>query len=167
MAGGVPETFFSSGEQAALFLGSVLLGAVLGAVFDVFRVIRIIFPCARKKTAVMICDIIYMLISGAAVFFYAAVYGRAEVRFFFAAGAFLGAVLFSVTAGSVITSAARHCRDAVRKALYGLYERLVMPIRDKICLKCMKIKDKFVKCSKMSSAKRKKSKNLLKSSPQM
>lgn len=167
MAGGVPETFFSSGEQAALFLGSVLLGAALGAVFDIFRVIRIIFPAAGRKYAVMVCDVLYMLIFGAAVFFYAAVYGRAEVRFFFAAGAFLGAVLFTVTVGNTVTAAVRSCCEAIRRTLRRLYGCFVMPVRNKICLNCMKIRDNFVKCAKIRAAEDKKSKNHLKNSPQM
>ena len=123
------ETFFTANEQLELFLGSVLLGTALGAVFDVFRIIRIIFPAAGKKAAVTVCDILYMLIFGAAVFLYSAVFGRAEVRFFYAAGAFLGAVLFSLTVGQAVTSAVRSCREAVIKLLMKIYSVTVAPLK--------------------------------------
>ena len=144
------ESFFTAGEQTALFLGSVLLGALLGAVYDIFRIIRIIFPAAGKKAAVMICDIIYMLIFGTAVFFYAAVYGRAEVRFYFAAGAFLGAVLFIFTVGNAVTSAVKSCRDTIRQAFHRVYISYFRPISEKICSKVKKSKEYFVECDKKS-----------------
>ena len=40
----VPETFFTVSEELVLFGLSCLAGAVIGVFYDIFRVIRIIFP---------------------------------------------------------------------------------------------------------------------------
>ena len=144
------ETFFTANEQIELFLGSVLLGTALGAVFDVFRVIRIIFPAAGKRTAVTVCDILYMLIFGAAVFFYSAVFGRAEVRFFYAVGALLGAVLFSLTVGQAVISAVRGCRDLLQRLVRKIYNDVFAPIGKFFCRKYIKNADNFVHDNKIS-----------------
>ncbi len=52
----VPETFFSVSEELVLFGISCLAGAVIGVFYDVFRVIRIIFP--HNAVLVTIEDII-------------------------------------------------------------------------------------------------------------
>lgn len=106
------ETFFSISEECVLFLLSTVMGAGLGILFDVFRIIRVIFPFAAKKTAVFVEDILFMLISGAAVFLYAAVMCRGQVRFFCIVGAFLGFLLYIIAVGNAIIGILR--RIAVR-----------------------------------------------------
>lgn len=101
------ETFFSVSEQCSLFLLSVILGMGIGVFYDVFRTLRIVFPPAAKKNAVFAEDIIFMAVSGAAVFLYAAVLCRGQVRFFCVVGTFLGFALYLATVGSIIVGILR------------------------------------------------------------
>lgn len=101
--GGI-ETFFTVPEQLLLFLCSVMAGAVLGAVYDIFRAIRITLPFMRRKLPTALSDMLYMLIFGAAVFLLSAYIGRGQVRFFYCLGAALGALLYIVTAGNAAVS---------------------------------------------------------------
>lgn len=126
MNGGGLEAFFTVSEQLLLFLGSVLLGAGLGVIFDIFRIIRIIFPPAGRDAPTAAADMLYMLIFGLGVFLFSAVFGRGEVRFFYAAGAGLGALLYLLTIGSVITGIVRSCCNAIRAALNNLYGKCIM-----------------------------------------
>ncbi|MGN0602951.1 MAG: spore cortex biosynthesis protein YabQ [Oscillospiraceae bacterium] len=96
------ETFFSVSEQCSLFLLSVILGMGIGVFYDVFRTLRIVFPPAAKKNAVFVEDIVFMVVSGAAVFLYAAVLCRGQVRFFCVVGTLLGFALYIATVGSII-----------------------------------------------------------------
>lgn len=98
-----------------LFLLSTIMGAGLGILFDVFRIIRIVFPFAAKKSAVFAEDILFMLISGAAVFLYAAVMCRGQVRFFCVIGAFLGFLLYITAVGNVIIGVLRRIWVRIHK----------------------------------------------------
>lgn len=109
------ETFFTVSEQCSLFLLSVVLGLGIGVFYDVFRVLRIVFPPAAKKNAVFAEDIVFMAASGAAIFLYAAVLCRGQVRFFCVIGTFLGFLLYIVTVGSLIVGILRSIASAIAK----------------------------------------------------
>lgn len=109
------ETFFTVSEQCSLFLLSVVLGLGIGVFYDVFRTLRIVFPPAAKKNAVFAEDIVFMAASGAAVFVYAAVLCRGQVRFFCVLGTFLGFLLYIATVGSLIVGILRRIAAAIVK----------------------------------------------------
>lgn len=111
------ETFFSVSEQCSLFLLSVILGMGIGVFYDVFRTLRIVFPPAAKKNAVFAEDIIFMVVSGAAVFLYAAVLCRGQVRFFCIVGTLLGFTLYIATVGSIIVGIFRSAANFITKLL--------------------------------------------------
>ena len=109
------ETFFTVSEQCSLFLLSVVLGLGIGVFYDVFRTLRIVFPPAAKKNAVFAEDIVFMAASGAAVFVYAAVLCRGQVRFFCVLGTFLGFLLYIASVGSLIVGILRRIAAAIAK----------------------------------------------------
>ena len=109
------ETFFTVSEQCSLFLLSVVLGLGIGVFYDVFRTLRIVFPPAAKKNAVFAEDIVFMAASGAAVFVYAAVLCRGQVRFFCVLGTFLGFLLYIATVGCLIVGILRRIAAAIVK----------------------------------------------------
>lgn len=109
------ETFFTVSEQCTLFLLSVILGLGIGVFYDVFRTLRIVFPPAAKKKAVFAEDMLFMIASGAAVFLYAAVLCRGQVRFFCVIGTVLGFFLYIVTVGSIIVGILRAIASAFAK----------------------------------------------------
>lgn len=109
------ETFFTVSEQCSLFLLSVVLGLGIGVFYDVFRVLRIVFPPAAKRNAVFAEDIVFMAASGAAIFLYAAVLCRGQVRFFCVIGTFLGFLLYIATVGSLIVGILRSIASAIAK----------------------------------------------------
>ena len=97
------ESFLTVPQQVIMFLCSVLLGIGLGIVFDIFRVIRIIFPPSRKKLPTALSDFLYSIIFGLAVFIFSASAGRGDVRSFYVVGALLGTILYIFTAGNTVT----------------------------------------------------------------
>lgn len=107
------ETFFTVSEQTFIFLFSVLAGTVYGFFFDILRVIRIVFPFMRKKFPTAVLDFIFMLLFGFGIFLIGAFMGRGSVRFFYIAGAFLGAVLYLATVGNSVTGLIRRIFDRI------------------------------------------------------
>ena len=143
------ETFFTISEQAGLFLGAVLLGAGMGAVFSAAAALRIIFPALKRKLPLVLCDILCMQVCGCALFVYSAVCGRGEIRLYYAAGAALGAAFFMLTIGTVFTSVVFAVCGAARKILHTVYIRLLSPIVESIHSGCRKLVLCFVRCYKL------------------
>ena len=133
------ETFFTVSEQTMQFLMSCVLGVLIGILYDCFRVIRIIFPYARKTGSVCVSDIIFMLCWGAALFLFSVQFCRSSVRFYCAAGSFLGFVLYILTIGNFVTGIIRAIANAVCKALQKVYSVIFAPIVKLICPKKLNI----------------------------
>lgn len=139
------ETFFTIPRQLLLFLLSVLMGIILGVIYDIFRALRVIFPPLGKKLATAAADIIYMLIFGISVFLFSAVLGRGQVRLFYAAGAAAGALLYILTAGNVFIGIIKGCRKALLKRARSLNNKISDVYIHRIC---KKRSDKIVKSHK-------------------
>ncbi len=138
------ETFFSVSHQAGLFLASVVLGAVLGIVYDVFRALRIVFPPARKSGAVFVQDMLFWLIYGAAVFCYSALAARGEIRFFVFLGSLAGFVLYILTVGNFIIGVLRWVFDTLYGVLRKVYSITIERFVNLLRKKCQKAVGVFV-----------------------
>ena len=140
----VPETFFTVSEELVLFGLSCLAGAVIGIFYDIFRVIRIVFP--HNDILILIEDIIFLV--GYAVFFmaFSSVSVRGELRGYYILGNIIGFVIYFFTVGTAVTG-------AVRK-LFLLLKRIFMfftsPFRAVFAFICRKLSVKFVGNSKIS-----------------
>lgn len=118
------ETFMPVSRQTELFLLSVLLGAAFGVIYDVFRALRVVFPVLGKKLPTALCDILYFLICGVGIYLFSLIAARGEVRGYYWLGAFLGAVMYLLTAGTVVIGVIR----AVFGTVYGAFKRIFTAI---------------------------------------
>ncbi len=86
--------------QATVFGCSCILGVVLGILYDVFRIIRVIIN--PKNITVFVQDVIYFLISGAITFLFVLAFNFGELRFYILIGESAGWTLYHVTLGHII-----------------------------------------------------------------
>ena len=119
------ETFFSVSQHTSLFLMSVVLGAILGIVYDVFRAIRIIFPPAAKDGAVIAEDILFCVICGFSLFFFSTLAARGQIRFFILLGASLGFMLYILTVGNIIIGILRLVFGTIYSGLRKVYSLII------------------------------------------
>ena len=135
----VPETFFSVSEELVLFGISCLAGAVIGIFYDIFRVIRIIFP--HNSILVIIEDIIFLLCYGIFTVSFSSAAVRGEMRGYYILGNLTGFVIYFFTVGNVIT-------EAIRK-LFLLISRflsfIMRPFRAAFAVICKKLSVEFAK----------------------
>ncbi len=96
----IPETYFSAREQLLLFGGACLLGIPAGAVFDVTRLFRRMIPHAAPAAAVE--DLLFFVFLAFLLLGYSFAFARGEFRVFYAAGCFLGFLLYECTVGRVV-----------------------------------------------------------------
>lgn len=103
-------------SQTEIFLMAILLGAVLAAFYDVFRILRLAFT--TPNWLIFIEDILFCIVVTLASFCYLMAENMGQVRIFVIAGEILGGVIYYFTIGSVVISCAEiiinFCKVVVR-----------------------------------------------------
>ena len=92
-------------EQISVVAYALVLGAILGIFYDIFRIIRLLF--GARNLGMFIQDIIYFLISGFITFLFVLIFNFGESRFYILAGEALGWCIYHVSVGDVIYSRAK------------------------------------------------------------
>lgn len=114
-------------RQTELFLLSVLLGAGLGVLWDVFRAVRAIFPVMGKALPTAICDGLYLILCGIGIYIFSLLAGDGQVRGYYWLGAFLGAVIYLLTAGTVVIGIIRGIFGGIYRFLGSIFGKLSKP----------------------------------------
>lgn len=162
-----PEAFFTVSEQTELFLLSVLAGVAFGVLWDVFRALRVMLPPMRSTVLTAVCDALYMIICGLGLYIFSLLFARGEIRVFYWLGALLGAVIYILTAGTVIMGFLRWLFGGIYGFLHKVYLFAAKPFvffRQKMLTK---MNFKFVSNAKKIRAKSKNYKKHLKNIPEM
>ena len=135
----IPDTFWTTQEELALFGGSVLMGIPAGILFDGFRLFR---RCIRHPAlAVAVEDILWLLGVSVLLLCYASACARGVFRAYYAAGCLLGFLLYEVTLG-----------EPAVKLLDLLRKMLCVPLRWVRCglaSICTKMQGRFVRISQI------------------
>lgn len=117
------ETFFLNSTQLETFLISCLVGLVIGLIYDVFRVFRIVIP--HNVTLVFIEDTLLLTSYGIFIMCFAFALMRGQIRLFFMIGNAIGFILWFFTVGSVIVGTAKRLKLYILK----FFKILAYPIR--------------------------------------
>jgi len=107
------------------FLQAVVLGAALGFLFDIFRIIRIALPAARPVVAVQ--DIIFFVICALVTFFFLLGGADGKVRFFLIIGECLGALLYLCSLSLILMGFSRLIIGFVHKLFSVLLRFIIAP----------------------------------------
>lgn len=91
-------------QQTRSFLVSLLLGGLLAALYDVFRILRRALPSPPALVAVQ--DVLYLALSGVVVFNFLVTHNAGQIRIFLLAGTAFGAVIYACTLGRLVMAAA-------------------------------------------------------------
>lgn len=122
------EAFMPVCRQTELFLLSVLLGGCLGVLWDVFRAVRAIFPVMGKSVPTAVCDALYIVLCGIAIYFFSLIAGDGMVRGYYWAGAFIGALIYILTAGTVVIGIIRAVFGTIYKVIGGIFRKIFSPV---------------------------------------
>ena len=87
-------------DQTAVFFRSLLLGAVLGCLYDLFRVSRLAF--LLPALIVLAEDLLFFLCSSALLFAFMMEHSYGQIRWFILLGAALGWTVYYFTLGSLV-----------------------------------------------------------------
>ncbi len=97
--------------QTMIFFQSLLLGAALGMVYDLFRVFRVAVPLPAG--VIVAEDVLYFVFSGFVSFFFAMTVNFGQIRFFILLGEAIGFLLYYLTLGVLVMRCAQKIIDAV------------------------------------------------------
>lgn len=137
--------------QALDFLLACLLGAGLGVLYDVFRIVRMAFWRGRLLIAVQ--DILYWVLAAVCTFLFMLMRSDGQIRFHILLGETLGFVVYYFTVGMIVFHASKFIINLIKKVLRFLYRIFIRPFVKLFAFIFQKVKNVFVyigvKCKKM------------------
>lgn len=113
-------------DQTLSFLHALILGAVLGALYDVFRILRIAVP--TKRGVIFAQDVLFFLLCAITTFLFLLTSIDGVVRVFLLIGELLGAVLYYFTLGMLVMKVSKTIIGAVKAVLRFLVRYIFAPI---------------------------------------
>lgn len=123
-------------EQSLVFLYAILLGTLLGAIYDLFRIIRISF--GGKVVAVFIEDIIFSIAALVLTFVFVIAFNNGELRFFILIGEFLGFTVYYFTVGKLTMLISKAIIKVIKRLIFLIsfpFVKLLAVLRKKLCAK--------------------------------
>ena len=136
------DNFFSLSDECLIFLYSVILGAGLGIVFDVFRAIRAVIP--HNDFFVAFEDILCMLVWTLSLVIFSVELSGGNIRFFCFFGMFLGFLIYFFSVGKLVITLIRGISSFVRRILKAVFGGIYGFLRRCFVSVCQKVKSFFV-----------------------
>lgn len=113
-------------EQLTIFLGALLLGAVIGIILDVFRISRLAFTL--PGVLILIEDLLFFALAAILTFSYMLSAVSGFIRSFIILGVGLGFLIYYLTVGALVMKISGAIINLIKKILQLLYKIFIMPI---------------------------------------
>ena len=113
--------------QAQLFLLSVCFGAVIGLLFDLFRILRKTLP--HPAFLIQLEDLIFWLAVTGLMFYFLLNENFGEIRLFTLLGAALGAILYFYTLSRIIMKVSVTVIEFLKRVIGTAVRILLTPLR--------------------------------------
>ncbi len=117
----------SMSNQALLFFSTVLMGALIGFVYDWFRVIRGLFK--HPNFLIHIEDVLFWIAVSIGIFVFMLNKNYGEIRMFSVCGIFIGMILYYFTISALFLSVSHMIIDFVTKVVIMVARIVMTPIR--------------------------------------
>lgn len=114
-------------NQAFLFLVFVVIGLIIGLLFDIFRILRISFK--TKDFVTYIEDILFWIITGILVLYSIFIFNNGEIRLFIFIGIAIGVILYIMLFSSLIIKYSVYIINFIKKVVRVVLKIIVIPIK--------------------------------------
>ncbi len=135
------ETFFTAKTQLEVFLISCGVGLVLGLIYDIFRVFRIVVP--HTNLLVAIEDVILITLYSVFTMCFAFSLMRGQIRVFFLVGNALGFTVWLLTIGSIVVKTV----NRIKSYIMAVFNILKLPFKQ-VKILILRLKKKLKKSAK-------------------
>lgn len=135
--------------QIMTFLYAMALGGILGAIYDIFRILRVAF--GGKTVAVFAEDLAFSLIALIMTFVFVIAFNNGELRFFVLLGELAGFTAYYLTVGRLVIGFSKAIINFLKRAFQLLirpFVKFCSAIKGKIKQKKEKRRKKEKKPSK-------------------
>lgn len=137
----------ATSTQTLIFFRSIFLGALLGIFYDLFRLLRLVFPAPGWVVAAE--DLLFFLLSAIWSFGFIMSVNYGQVRAFILMGEGLGFLLYYLTVGTLVVKSAKSIVSAVKKLLFTLWKYSFGPVFSLVYTRIKKIGKRAAKAHKM------------------
>lgn len=110
-------------EQTLIFLQAAVLGIGIGILYDIFRIIRVVFHAGFIFTS--LADILFSVFTVISVFLFIVITANGIVRFYIPLGLFLGLMLYFFSVSPVVMSVVRHCLHFLGRVFSFLTKKIL------------------------------------------
>lgn len=117
----------SMSNQAMIFFTTILVGFVIGFIYDLFRVIRKIIK--HPNLLIQIEDILYWIFVSIIMFYVMFSKNYGEIRAFSIVGAFLGMIFYFFTISRLFINVSMIIVEFLKKVIMVIIEIVLMPFR--------------------------------------
>ncbi len=114
-------------SQTMLFFATLLIGFLIGWLYDFFRILRIAVKHADILTQIE--DIIYWVIASLGMFYFMLHFNNGEIRIFTVISAMLGMLLYFVTLSPIFMKTSVFIINIVKKIIYTTVTIVLYPIK--------------------------------------
>lgn len=109
-------------NQAYLFLIFILVGIVIGLLFDFFRILRRSF--STKDFVTYIEDIIFWILAGFILLYSICTFSNGEIRLFMVLGIVIGILIYIVTFSSFVIKVNVNIITFIKRILGGVFSKI-------------------------------------------
>lgn len=121
---------------------ALLTGAALGVYYDLFRILRRVFPFGYAM--ILLQDILFWMSGAVGIFFGSMVVYQGQLRILFVMAALAGWGIYAATVGTVIMAAADRIIWAVKKLFSLLYRYALKPFESRLKKAGQNAKQRFL-----------------------
>ncbi len=133
--------YISLAQQFQVFFGAIILGAVFGVLYDIFRIIRLMF--FKSPVAVFVEDILFWLLVTIITFFFTILFNNGELRLSLIICETLGFLIYYFTLGRLVFKCFSAFFGAISKIFSEMHKKLrkIFKKRDKNVKKPLQIEE--------------------------
>lgn len=121
------EYIISLSTQTRGFLLSLGLGTLVGALYDVIRIVRIFF--SRSGLSVLVSDVLFVLSAAALTFLFCLTAAEGEVRLYIIAGELLGFLIYYFSFGVIAVRFTEKTADRIRTFFAKVFGFIFSPVK--------------------------------------
>ena len=139
-----------AGNQAYLFVTFTLVGIIIGALFDAFRILRKTFK--TKDLVTYIEDVVFWILTGIIIIYAMYKFCDGQLRFFMIMGIVIGTTIYMLTLSKYVIKISVFLINIIKKiAKYPI--NLILKITKKLIFRpiifiCINLRKKIVKKDK-------------------
>ena len=106
-------------DQVQIFWYSLVLGLILGMIYDIFKLFRLVFN--SKKWSIFFQDILYFIIISLITFFFIIIFNKGEIRYYILIGQFIGWGIYYISCGRIVYKYSKNFLRIIKKCFCILF----------------------------------------------